>query len=841
MSRLYARSGWRFLQRHPGQLGLALAGVALGVAVVVGVDLANDSARRAFELSSALVTGRATHQLTGVDGTLPEDVYARLRRETPIHRAAPVIEAPVRIRHLPDRSLTLLGVDPFSELPVRNEVTHRTDRIDLVRLLTVPGTVALPQPLAETLGAAIGSRLVLVVSGREQTVEVAGIVEVDAARREVAGNFLFADIATAQELTGLARRITRIDLVLTDAEVAVLETLRLPGTLLLDADSQGMAILEMTRAFRTNLTALSLLALVVGAFLIYATLSFLTVRRRPIAGMALALGLTPGQLFRAMLAEAMTLGVVGTALGLILGHLLGAGLTGLVLQSFEDLYFAGATAVRPEAWIYAKGAALGFSATALAGIAPALAAARTSPRALVSRAMLEGMTRRRAPLLAGAGAVAAIAGAVLLALETRGLTIGFVALFCFLAAAALVIPGLTAWLLHILQAPARWTGALPARLAVRAARASLSRTGVAVTALSIAIATVIGIGVMIESFRGSVSRWLDGTLQSDFYLRLAPGVAPQAASSFGPEAIATLREMPGVEGLSLSRTLRIPTPTGALQLRAVEPGPKGWGLEIVEGDPDTALAAFQSGHAVVVSEPLARRRGIVVGNELVLPAANGPLALAVAGVFRDYSSDRGVVVIRLEAFRRHWQDDRLTGVGITLRDGGDAGRLRRELGRFAAASGQLQLASRAELRAVSMRIFERTFTITEVLRWLAGIVAFLGILSALLALELERTRETGVLRAIGFAPRDVRRLVLTQTGLLGLIAGLVAVPLGVALAALLVFVINERAFGWSMGFAIPPGVLAGGLAMAIGAALAAGVLPAVRLARMPLAAALREE
>ena len=120
-------------------------------------------------------------------------------------------------------------------------------------------------------------------------------------------------------------------------------------------------------------------------------------------------------------------------------------------------------------------------------------------------------------------------------------------------------------------------------------------------------------------------------------------------------------------------------------------------------------------------------------------------------------------------------------------------------------------------------------------------MAFLGFLSALLALELERTRETGVLRAIGFAPRDVRRLVLAQTGLLGLVAGLVATPLGVGLAGLLVFVINERAFGWSMGIAIPPGVLAGGLLMAVGAALAAGILPAVRLARMPLAAALRGE
>jgi putative ABC transport system permease protein len=841
VSRLYARSSWRFLLRHPGQLGLALAGISLGVAVVVGVDLANDSARRAFELSSALVTGRATHQLVGVDGTLPEGVHARLRRETRIHRAAPVIEAAVRSPRLPGRSLTLLGVDPFSESPVRDEVTHRDGRIDLVRFLTVPRTVALPEPLAEILGADIGSRLALVVSGREQIVEVAGIVAVDAARREVAGNFLFADIATAQELTGLTGRITRIDLVLNEVETAALVSLRLPGTVLLDAESQGTAIVEMTRAFRNNLRALSLLALLVGSFLIYSTLSFLAVRRRPVAGMALALGLTPRQLFWTGLAEAMTLGAIGTALGLVLGHLLGAGLTALVLRTIEDLYFAGATAVQPEAWIYVKGAALGLAVTAFAAIAPALAASRTSPRALLSRAHLEEIARRRLPLLAGAGGVAAIAGAALLALDTQSLTIGFIALFCIVAGAALVIPGLTAWLLRILQAPARWTGALPVRLALRGAHASLSRTGVAVTALSIAIATVIGIGVMIESFRGSVSHWLDATLQSDFYMRLAPDIAPQAASPLGPEAIATLRKMRGVEGLSLSRTLRIPTPSGALQLRAVEPGPRGWGLEIVEGDPDAALAAFLSGRAVVVSEPLARRRGIAVGDELVLPAVNGPLAFAVAGVFRDYSSDRGTVVMRLEAFRRHWQDDRLTGVGITHRDGGDAGRLRRELERFAAASGRLQLAARAELRAVSMRIFERTFTITEVLRWLAGIVAFLGILSALLALELERTRETGVLRAIGFAPREVRRLVLAQTGLLGLVAGLVAAPLGVGLAALLVFVINERAFGWSMGLAIPLDVLAGGLLMAIGAALAAGVLPAVRLARMPLATALREE
>jgi putative ABC transport system permease protein len=841
VSRLYARAGRRFLRRHPAQLVLAIAGIALGVAVVVGVDLANDSARRAFELSSALVTGRATHQLVGVDGSLPDGTYARLRRETAIHRAAPVIEATVQLPDLPHRPFTLLGVDPLAEAPIRDEVTHRAEQMDLARLLTVPGTVVLPRPLAEALGAGMGSRFTLQAGGRGSVVEVAGIVDVDEARREIAGNYVFADIATAQELTGLIGHITRIDLALAARDISAIESLKLPGALLLEAESQGSALVEMTRAFRINLQALSLLALVVGTFLIYSTLTFLAVRRRQVAGTALALGVTRGQLFRVMLAEAMMLGAFGTLLGVLLGHFLGAGLTGLVLRTIEDLYFAGASAVRPEAWVYLKGAALGLAATALATIAPALAASRTPPRALQSRAHLERATRRQLPWLAGAAAILAGTAVVLFLLDSRSVVTGFAGLFAVVAAAALLTPSLTAWLLRALEAPADRIGGLPGRLAAGGAAASLSRTGVAVTALALAVATVIGIGVMIESFRGSVADWLDETLQSDFYLRLEQGSATQSSTALDAAAIGSLRKLPGVAGLSLSRSLRLPTESGWIQLRAFEPGPQGWGLRIIEGEPQAALAAFRSGRSVVVSESFARHRGLTVGETLALPAAAGAVTFDVAGIFRDYSSERGAVVMRLDTFRREWSDDSLTGVGIYLRNGADAGALRRQLERFAAASGVLQLAARDKLRAASMRIFERTFTITEVLRWLAGLVAFFGILSALLALELERTREFGVLRAIGFTPSQLRRLVLTQTGILGLVAGLIAIPLGVTLAALLVFVINERAFGWSMAFVISPRILAGGILLALAAALAAGIAPAVRMPRVPLAAALREE
>ena len=841
MSRLFARAGRRFLLRHPGQLALALAGISLGVAVVVGVDLANDSARRGFELSAALVTGRATHQLVGVSGTLSDGAYARLRRESGIHRAAPVIEAPVRLPAAPDRAFTLLGVDPLAEAPVRDEVTPGAGELDIVRLQTMPGTVILPRTLADELGATIGSQFALVAGGREQRVEVAGIIDVDRARREVAGAVLFADIATAQELTGTIGRITRIDLVLSPAEATLLESVTPPDQLLLPAESQGQAIVEMTRAFRINLTALSFLALIVGVFLIHATLSFLAVRRRQAIGTARALGVTRRQLFGVTLAEALALGAIGTAIGLLLGHILGAGLTGLVLRTIEDLYYAQSTAVRPALSIYIKGALLGLGATLVAALAPAIAATRIPPRALQSRAALEQRTRKRLPAMAIGGVVVAAAATAILMVDTQSLVVAFVGLFGIVAAAALLIPALTPWVIRLLQAPAAWIGGLPGRLTARGAAASLSRTGVAVTALAVATATVTGIGLMIASFRGNVADWLDQSLQADFHLRIAPGIAAVDSDALQPDAIATLRGLPGVAGLSLVRWLRIPTADGGLQLRAMEPGPEGWGLRIVEGDPDAARAGFERGEAVVISESLAQRRQILVGDRIVLPTASGPMSFEVAGVFRDFSSDRGAVVMRLAVFRRHWRDESLSGVGVYLAPGADSGAVRGALERFAAASGDLNLAASAELRAAAMRIFDRTFTITEVLRWLAGLVAFFGILSSLLALELERTREIGVLRAIGFIPAQIRILVIGQTSLLGLVAGLIAVPLGVVLAGLLVYVVNERAFGWSMDFAVAPSVLGAGVLMALVAAVAAGIAPAWRLARMPLAAALREE
>jgi putative ABC transport system permease protein len=251
----------------------------------------------------------------------------------------------------------------------------------------------------------------------------------------------------------------------------------------------------------------------------------------------------------------------------------------------------------------------------------------------------------------------------------------------------------------------------------------------------------------------------------------------------------------------------------------------------------------------MVSEPYARRHAVHAGGSIVLPTAEGERRFRVAGVFDDYSSDLGLVLISRRTWLRCWRDPRLSGFSLDLAPAGrsgapaeqDAASTVRLLRQALGDEAPLIIRSNRALKRLSLEIFDRTFLITGVLRLLAGLVAAIGVLSALTALQLERAREIGVLRAAGLTPGQVWQLVTAQTGLMGLAAGLLALPVGLVLSAIMVFVINRRSFGWTIHLDIAPGVLLEALLLALATALAAGVYPAWRMARTPPALALREE
>ena len=866
---------WRASLRHlvgqPWQAALAVLGIALGVAVALAIDLATESARRSFALATEAVTGRATHQISGGPSGVPEDVYRLLRVELGVRAAAPVVAADVALADHSGagRTFHLFGVDPLAEAALRPDlglgqapdapagaaVRRPVAWAALVALLSRPGAVLVPAGAAAELGLRDGDALALRVGGgRREAVVVGRLEPVDRLGARALESLLVADIATAQELLGARGRLTRIDLVVADDDAgrALLARVRAalpPGLELSPAGARADAVAALTSAFALNLRALSLLALVVGTFLVYNTMAFSVVRRRTEIGTLRAIGVTRGQIFAATVVEALALGAIGTAVGAALGVALARVLLGLVTRTINDLYFALAVrevSVTPAALVTVG--LLGVGASVVAALAPALEAAGARPREALNRSRLEARARRAVPRLAVIGGALLAAGSGALLLPRGGVLAGFGALFAALMGAALLTPAVSVLALRVLA----WLvgprmGPL-GRLAARGVEGALSRTAVAIAALMVAVAATIGVGIMISSFRGAVVHWLESTLSADVYVSTPSLVGSRPDATLDPVVIARLTGAPGVAAWSTSRGALVPSPRGPVQVIALALSPRhDPGFRFRGGRPGEVWRAVEAG-AVVVSEPFAYRHAVGAGDRVRLRTDAGERDFAVAGVFNDYGSSAGVVVMHRRTYDAHWADRAVTALALFAPPGASVAQvdaLVRDLRARAAAGPELVpevlVRSNRALREASLEIFDRTFAITGVLRLLVVAVAFLGVLGALTALELERVREAGILRALGVTPGQIWRLVTGQTAIMGALAGLLAVPTGIGLAAVLVYVINRRSFGWTIPLHVAPWVLVQGLALAVGAAVLAGLYPARRMARTQVVEALRDE
>ncbi len=822
----------RYLLRHPLQVGLAVLGIALGVAVVVAVDMANASAQRALTASVERIAGRATHRIVGPPAGIPETLYVRLRNELGVWRSAPRVAGFALVG---GATYELLGVDPFAE-PAFGRVAGGVDAsLDLASLLTRPGAVLLPAAVAAELGAAVGDRLPGRFGGVTRTLQVVGVLARggDAAQ----GRWLIADIATAQELLGRVGYLSTVDLIL-DAGGADRVRAWLPAGYRLEAaGSQAAEVASLTRGFVLNLAALSLLALIVGGFLIYNTMTFSVVQRRDLFGLLRALGATRHQVLALVLAEAAVVGIVGTALGLAAGTLLAQGLVRLVTRTINDLYFV--LTVREflfDPLTLLKGTVLGLAVTLVMSFFPAWAAGQAVPRVSMMRSLLESRLRRVVPWLCGAGVAMMAGGAALLAVSATIVT-GYVGLFALVLGAALLSPLAT---LALLKAVPRRGGAL-ARLAARGIGGALSRTSAAVAALTVAIAATVGMGIMVTSFRATVVDWLEYHLRADVYVSIPDAYTRRASSPLAPELIRALAAHPAVAAAGSWRGVEVNTLRGPMHLSVMQLNQElHYGYRLVAGDVGAAWDRVAAGE-VLASESLAYRHRLQAGDELEIDTARGRRTFRVAGVYYDYGSDRGTLLMARPVYERYWGDPTVSALGLFLKPGADIERVMGELRRLATARQAVVIRSNRELRDASIAIFDRTFTITQVLRLLAMGVAFVAVVSALMAIQLERAREFAILRAAGMTPGQLWRLIVTQTLLMGAIADLLALPLGMALGWVLTHVINRLSFGWSIGWQVPLSTLAGSALLTLAAALLAALYPAWRMARTSPAAALREE
>jgi putative ABC transport system permease protein len=852
------RLAWRRLRRRPLQYLLLIVGVAIGVAMMVSIDLANGSAQRAFQLSSDAVTGKATHYIIGPPTGFDQAIYSHLRRDPALNSRvafAPIVEEYLTVPELDNQLLRLVGVDPFAEPPFRDyfaPADAENGLSGLIAFLTVPGSVIVARDVAEAHGLVPGDRLTLNRAGVESVVMIAGVPEsADTTSRRALAGLLFTDIASAQELLQTGPRLHRIDVISDDpALLAAIADNLPPGLRLENAAARGNAIRQMTAAFELNLSALSLLALVVGIFLIYNTVTFSVVQRRQLFGILRALGVTSGQLFRLILAEAALLGLVGSLIGLGLGIVLGRGIVGLISQTINDFYFAvSVQEVSIPAFTLIKGIAVGLAAAIFAALLPAWEAMRTSPNTSLKRSTLEGRTRELLPWLALAWLGLTLLGIGLLSVRSN-LVLTFGGLFAVLIGAALLTPPLTVLLLHAIAPLTRRLFGVIGKMAPRDIVRSLSRTSVAIAALMTAVSVVIGVSIMIGSFRATVEEWLNQTLQADIFVSPPVLTANRANGTLDPQVIARLGNWPGVARAVTARQVQIIPPDlgRPLELVAVDGdvsgGNRPWAW--ISADSTTLWQRLEAGEGVFISEALLLRENWPVPPpDLRLETAEGVRSFPVLAVFYDYASDQGTVMIDQALYRDLWQDDTIVSMGLFLEPGVEADELvqamQRDLAGSDALRGSVLVQSNRTLRSASLEIFDRTFAITAALRLLAVIVAFIGVLSALLSLQLERSRELGMLRATGMRVDQLWGLVLLETGIMGGIAGLLALPVGYVLAWILIYVINVRSFGWTLAMQLDLSWFVQGVLVAVSAALLAAIYPAWRIGRLPIATAIREE
>ncbi|MEP7285532.1 MAG: FtsX-like permease family protein [Chloroflexota bacterium] len=845
----------RSIRRRPFQSVMFVAGVALGVAMIVAIDLANGSASRAFGLFTESIAGRATHQITGGPTGLPEDLYVRLRTDLGLRNVAPVVTAYVQALELNDQPLRIFGIDPFAEAPFRGYLdlgsNSNTSTAAVSMFLTQPNTVLMAEQLATQYNLKTGDKITLRYGPQRYAVTIAGLLRpTDAVTQQGLQDLLITDVSTAQELLGMVGHLTAIDLIVPDkaegdALLAKITAILPPGATIQTATARSTAISGMTDAFNLSLTALSLLALVVGMFLIYNTVTFSVVQRRPILGTLRALGVTRGQIFALIVWEAILLSIVGAVLGLILGIIMGRIAVAVVTQTVSTLYFTvSVRSVSIPILSLIKGVVIGVGAAILAALIPAYEATTTPPSGTLKRSDIESKVRRAIPALTLAGL--GIVALSFIALSLTNLVIGFAGLFGIVIGFSLLTPLVTLLLMGAIRPV---TGRLMGVLGLMAPRSiirSLSRTSVAVAALMVAVSVIVGVSAMVGSFRSDVQNWLNNTIRADILISPPSVSANRQEVPIDPSIATQVRNTPGVAMVGVARNVQVQRPGDALPVYLtmidadISEGhrPFAWAI----GDFNTVWDAMGNG-SVIVTEAFARHRKIPIesGQSITLMTDRGEHTFPIAGFNIDYGSDQGTVLMRQPIYNSLYDDRMISTVAAFIKPGTDINTVIQALREKFAGVQELTVQSNRDLRSSVLVIFDQTFAITTALNLLATVVAFIGILSALMALQLERTREIGTMRANGMSRSQLFRMTLLETGLMGSIAGIMSLPVGSVLAWVLVYIINVRSFGWTLQLQLRPEFFVQAVAVALIASLLAGIYPALRLGRIQPAIAIRSE
>lgn len=842
MSRLvlFYRLIVRPLFREPLRTGLTVLAVALGVAVVLAIDLAGNAAAGSFRSSVETLMGDSDLEVTSTGG-LPDGIVGTLATLPYPIRVRPRIQDFVTAEPS-GQTVPLIGLDLIGEATdqIAGSVSGGDD--ELKNPNDLDGVWA-----GSSLKVKTGSTIRLLMNDHTREYLVRGVFD-DSAE---GGSIVVMDIAVAQRELGRAGRVDSVLLKVPDKPSLGewqnrLQAVLPAGVVTRPVGSRTAENQRMLAAFRWNLRVLSYVALLVGAFLIYNTISVSVVRRRVEIGIVRALGASRNAILGAFLGEAACFGVIGALLGCVLGRVMATGALKLLSATVQALYVSSRPgAIELTLASLAIALLIGVGMSVIAALSPAREAASVSPTEAMARGQREYSTRMhkgRDMLIALGLAAGGVICSVPPAIAGKPL-FGYLSAILLVAASALAIPAIADGLLKFSARTLQKLTGVEGLLAARGLSGSLRRTSVLVAALSTAIAMMTAIGIMVGSFRQTVVTWMDSQLRADLYLRPAGSPAADQHPTIPNDLADQIARLPGVAALDRFRGYDIsyeglPATLGAADFHAVQPFRKsaflsGRAASEVYGD-------LLGKDAVVVSEPFANKHHLRRGDFITLPMGETRVQFRIVDISFDYASEAGYVVMDRATMLRYLPDPNPSDLAAYVAPGADLEAVRAEMQKTIAGHNILIFSNRS-LRTEAIRTFDRTFVITYALEAISVIVAVIGIAGALLALVVDRRREFGLLRFLGAATAQIRKLILVEAGLIGLLANLVGFFLGVALSFILIYVINRQSFGWTIQFHWPTFVLVGSLAGGFLATILAGLYPAQIAVRLNPIEVIHEE
>ena len=785
------------LRQAPGRTLLAVVAIALGVALGFSVYLINRVAADEVQLASRSLFGMADLSVQAPGLGFDEALYPRLAAVPGIAVASPVLEAQARLVGR-DRSLKLVGIDPFRAVKLQPALSTAGATASQGDGLLAEDAVWLSPAAAQAYGLAVGDTFAVQVALEAVTLRVAGLLPAGEYRQPLG----MLDIATAQWRLGRLGRLDRVDLRLAagadpSAVQSAIRALLPPGVRLTTPGEASDDAVRLSRAYRSNLTALALVALFTGGFLVYATQSLAVARRRREIALLHAIGMTVREQLAAALVAGGLVGVLGAALGIAIGAVVArAGLAAFGADLGAG-YFRG---IAPQLVVHPVEAAaffvLGVAAAVVATLGPAREAASV-PAAAALRAGDEApLAARRHGRVAALLALVA-AGALLLP-PVEGIALpGYTAIACLLLAAVFLAPTLS----HLAF------GRLPAggppwlQVATAQLRGTARRSTVSIAAVLVSFSLMVAMAIMVYSFRNSLDDWMQRILPADLYVRAG---STGLTSYLGEQDQSLIRGVPGVARVDFVRFQDVAMPGLGLPLtiiaRPVDETSADDILPIRRRDPQPAPAGTVP---VWASEAALDLRGLDVGTVFELPLGGRTVQASVRGLWRDYERPGGSVVLPREVFVRHTGDTGATTAAIWIEDGASPDAVAARLQAALQREGAYQIAVPREIRRLSLRVFDRTFAVTYLLEAVAVLIGLFGISASTSSQVLARRGEFGMLRHLGVRRGEIGRMLAFEGAALGTVGVVTGLAMGGIVSLILIYVVNRQSFHWTMDVHVP--------------------------------------